>query len=149
MGRELSSKFTPMYRWVIPGILTVVAIYVIWQFGVSGLEGRPELGSALFAVGVSVVLMVIARFYDRAKRVWLESDYITVSDYRREARMDLKDIEAVESTRLAKPERVRLRFAHPTVFGDSIVFFPPVRWFSSPHPIVAELNELVDAAKSQ
>lgn len=144
MRRELSTKFNLMYRWVIPGLLTIAAIAVIWQAGGTGLSGDPELGGALIAITLAVLLMVIARWFDRGKRVWLDDNVLVVSDYRREARIELTDVESVVATRFLKPDRVTIRFHRATVFGDRILFFPPARWFVfSEHPVSQELSRLV------
>lgn len=124
MRRELSSKITPLYRWVVPAILTILAIVVVWRIARVGMPGRADTMSVLLAVTLAVLLMFVARIFDRAKRVWIDDETLIVSDYRREARVALGEIESVEATRLMKPARVRIQFSRPTTFGDSIVFFP-------------------------
>ena len=39
MRRELSTPYTYLYRWVIPGALTVAAVAVIWYFA---RIGKPD-----------------------------------------------------------------------------------------------------------
>ena len=149
MRREVSTKYTLVYRWIIPGLLTIVAIAVIWRVGSAGLRGDPDLLAALVAITTAVLLMVVARWFDRAKRVWLDAETLVISDYRRETSVDLVDIESVVATRFLKPDRVRIRFKRPTIFGDSILFFPPARWLSVPaaHPVADELAQLADEAR--
>lgn len=150
MRRELSSRITPVFRWIIPGLLTVAAVVVIWRFGGLGTPGSTEPASVIVAVLIAVLLFVLARVFDRAKRVWIEEQILIVSDYRTEVRVDLQDIENVEVTRFITPDRVRVRFSRPTQFGDSIVFFPPGRWFklSSSNPVATELEKLAADAKA-
>ena len=74
MRSELSSACTPMYRWVIPGLLTIAALAVIWWLAIPTRGERPDLALALVAVLAALALMTVARFFDRAKRVWLEDD---------------------------------------------------------------------------
>lgn len=148
MRRELSTKFNWMYRWAIPGLLTVAAIAVIWQAGGAGLSGEPDLGDTLIAITSAVLMMVVARWFDRGKRVWLDDNLLVVSDHRREARIELTDIKSVVATRWVKPDRVTIQFRRATVFGNRILFFPPARWFdfSQPHPVSQELSRLVEEA---
>ncbi|MDJ0928092.1 MAG: hypothetical protein QNJ73_10635 [Gammaproteobacteria bacterium] len=147
MRRELSSKATPLYRWVIPAALTILAILVIWRLGGVGTPGRPEAGAMILAISIAAALVVIARILDRAKRVWIEHDVLIVSDYRKEAQVRLGDVANIEATRFVKPDRVRIHFSRATIFGESVVFFPPIHWrdFASRHPVADELQSLVTA----
>lgn len=149
MRRELSSRFTFVYRWVIPGFLTLAAILVVWRFARIGMPGRAGTESVLVGVAIAVALMILARFFDKAKRVWVERNKLVVGHYGREFEVDLAAIDSVEATRLLPPSRVRVRFDRPTRLGDRIVFFPPIRWrsFSTPHPAVDELTRLARAAR--
>ena len=63
-----------MYRWVVPGLLTLVAVIVIWRGGAAGLGEDPNRVVALIAFTTAVLLMVIARWFDRGKGVWLDGD---------------------------------------------------------------------------
>lgn len=151
MRRELSSKITPIFKWVIPALLTIGVIVVIWRVGGVGMPGRPAPASVMQAIVIATLMVVLARIFDKGKRVWVEGKSLIVSDYRTHVHINLNEIESVEVTRFTKPDRVRVRFARPTQFGDSIVFFPPSRWFdfSVRNPIAAELEQLAaDARKS-
>ena len=149
MRRELSSKITPLYRWVIPTILTIGAIVVVWRLAGVGMPGRPEPESLILAIAVAALLIVLARIFDKGKRVWIDEKTLIVSDYRTETRIDLSEIKSVEATRFIKPDRVCVRFSRPTKFGDSIVFFPPSHWFhlSLRNPIAEELERLAGEAR--
>jgi hypothetical protein len=150
MRRELSSRITPLYRWVIPALLTIGAIVVIWRLGGIGMPGRPEPESVMLAIVISALLVILARIFDKGKRVWIDEESLIISDYLKEARINFSEIESIEVARFMKPDRVRVRFSRPTRFGNSIVFFPPFRWFKSSlrNPIAAELEQLAANAKS-
>ena len=150
MRRELSSKATPLYRWVMPAALTVLAVAVIWRLGGVGTAERPEPGTVVLALVIAALLVILARILDRAKRVWIDGDTLIVSDYRKEAQVHVDDIADVEATRFVKPDRVRIRFRHPTIFGDNIVFFPPINWrgLASCHPVAEDLRALVAAGSA-
>lgn len=147
MRRELSSRHAYIYRWVIPALLTLGAVAAIWEFAITR-PGQSDMLSVATGVLIAAALMILARILDRAKRVWLDGDSLVVSDYRHEARVDLADIERVTQTRFFWPERVRICFSRPTLFGDSIVFFPPLRFTGllSPHPVVADLSSRAEEA---
>ncbi|MDP6435997.1 MAG: hypothetical protein QF790_01070 [Gammaproteobacteria bacterium] len=144
MRRELSTRATPLFRFVIPAILTINAGIVIWYFGRIGLPGRPDTVSAILGVLLAAALMILARILDRAKRVWVDGDKLIVSDYRREIEIGLAEIGRVTTTPWFNPSRIVVHFKGPTRFGDKIMFFPGTHWFSrsTQHPVAAELEEL-------
>lgn len=148
MRNELSSPFTPFYRWVLPTLLSVAAGVVVWRLARIGLPGRPEPLDVMAAVVIATVLIVVARILDRGKRVWIDGQQLIVSDFRKEIRVPFSAIRQVETTRFWKPDRVQIRFLQPTRFGDSIVFFTPGRWldFSSRNPVAEKIERLVSGA---
>ena len=113
------------------------------------MPGRPEPELLMLAIFIAALLIVLARIFDRAKRVWIDSESLFISDYRTEVRVDFSEVESVEVTRFMKPDRVRVRFCRPTQFGDSIVFFPPSQWFKFPvrNPIATELEQIASDAR--
>jgi hypothetical protein len=147
MHRELSSGITPFFRWVIPALLSIAAIVVIWRIGGVGMPGGS--GSLTLAIVIATLLVVLARIFDRAKRVWIDAGSLIVSDYRTEVRVKLDEITSVEITPYMKPDRVRVHFCRATKFGDSVVFFPPIRGFNIllRSPVAAELKQLAAAAR--
>jgi len=139
--RELSSKLAPVYRWVIPGLLTVAAVYVVWRYAI---RGEPDTGALVLAWLTAAGCVLLARVLDRAKRVWIEDNKLIINDFRRTAAVDLSRIASVRTTPLFKPDRIVVRFSEPTIFGDKIVFYPRVRWarLTSAHPVARELIEM-------
>ena len=124
MRRELSSKLTPLYRWVIPAALTIGAIYAIWKLAIEGVQDKPDFLNVVLAVAAASAMAIYARYLDRAKRVWLDDDKLVVSDYRQETQIDISDVDSVASARLLWPTRINIKFARPSVFGERIAFFP-------------------------
>ena len=150
MRRELSSKLTPLYRWIIPTILTIAAVVVVWRLAGLGMPGRPEPASLVVALVMVALLLIVARIFDKGKHVWIDDNALIVSDYRKQTRIDLSEVESVEATRFMKPDRVCVRFNRTTIFGDNIVFFPPSQWFRVPsrNPIAVELERLASEARN-
>ena len=150
MQKMLSSRLTPVYRWVIPTLLTFAAIATIWVFARLGSPEEAETTSVLLGVLIALGMVVIARWLDRAKKVWLEGDRIVVSDFSTEVRVALSDIAEVNATRFVKPDRVKLRLTKTTRFGDTVIFFPPCNWFRllQPDPTADKLRELAKKARS-
>ena len=140
MRRQISSRFTFLYRWVIPGLLTVAALLAIWLLAVSRTSGPPAFIDALGGFAIAVALFSIARIFDRAKWVWLDDNQLLVSDTNQEIAAPLGEIDRVTVTPLFRPYRVRIWFRNPTVFGPSVAFFPPLS-ITVPK-IVEELRQL-------
>lgn len=149
MRRELSARYTFVYRWVIPGFLSVAAIAVIWSFAKVGQPGPPDTGALLAGVAIAVGLMVVARFFDRAKRVWIEGETLVVSAYGKDVPIPLGDVESVSVARFVKPDRVTIRFCRATTWGNQIVFFPPLQWrkVGQPHAVVTDVAAAAQAAR--
>jgi hypothetical protein len=57
--RELSTPYTFVYRWVIPGCLTLAAIVVIWRFARIDTPDRPETLEVLVGVAIAVALVLV------------------------------------------------------------------------------------------
>lgn len=149
MRRELSSSFTPLYRWILPALLSIAAGIVVWRLARIGMPGRPAPVDVAAAVAIAAALITVARILDRGKRVWIDGQQLIVSDYRHEIQIPFSAIRRIETTRFWKPDRVRIRFIQPTRFGDSIVFFTPGRWldFSERNPVAEEIRRLVAVAE--
>lgn len=140
MRRQLSSRYTYMYRWVIPSLLTVGAVTTIGFFAVQSATGSLGTRAALTGVAIALIFVLIARIFDRAKWVWLENEYLIVSDSNQELTIEIGEIERIGTTPYFWPHRVRIWFRQPTIFGDNIAFFPPL---SLRPPLVSrELQEL-------
>ena len=141
--RELSSRYTPLYRWVIPAFLSIVAVIVVLlAAGIDG-SGAPNAAEVLSALVIAALCVLLARWLDRAKRVWLDDASLIVYDYKNEAAIPLEDIASVEASRYLRPDRVTVRFAKPTIFGTKISFFPPRDGLGlgSEHPLAGELMQ--------
>ena len=148
MRRELSTPYTFVYRWVIPGCLTLGAIFAIWRFARINASDRPETLEVLVGVAIAVALMIVARFFDKAKRVWIDGNTLILSAYGKEAQVQLSEVASVSTPSLVKSDRIQLHFSRPTIFGDKIVFFPPFRMRRrrmAAHPVLTELDELINA----
>jgi len=144
--RELSSTFTPIYRWVIPALLSIAAIVFIWRVAVSNSPGTTEI---TIVVALAAGCVILARWLDKAKRVWIDEESLLVSDYRREDTIKLVEIDRVTATRWLRPDRVTITFTRPTIFGNKVVFFPARKGFrlAAPHPIARELTESIDRSR--
>ena len=122
MRRELSSTFFWVYRWLIPGLLTLAAVAVLWVFALS----ETGSGDVFPALILSALLMILARLYDRAKRVWLEEDHLIVGWYKQETPIPLGNILEVNRTPGLWPPRICIRLSKPAPFGERLCFFPPL-----------------------
>lgn len=141
MTRTISSAQTFFTKFVLPGLWIPIfggAVVVAWM----GLM-PPEIKAAIllaWLVGATIMWRTCARL----KRVRLGDGTLYISNYFREIRAPLAEIEEVTENRWTNIHPVTVRFRHETDFGSLITFMPKVRMFGlwRSHPIVAELRKL-------
>lgn len=145
MRRELSTRFTWIYRWLIPGVLSVIALIALWRFLI-GKDGQSDALSLVTGIAIAAAAICLARVFDRAKRVWIDGNQLIFAAYGKEYTKSMSDIVHVSETAYLRPHRIRLVFNTPTRFGTSIVFFPPVRfveWLGE-HTCTSELRRCLE-----
>jgi hypothetical protein len=146
--RRISSRFTALIKFVVPGIfLLAILDLLLW----------PDESYVLFSDDVPLELVwlvpiagfVITLLYARRlKAVSMDDKYLYISNYRREITIPLRHIGSVREFLLSEPRRITIHSRHRTEFGKKIVFLAKFRladlW--SRHTIV---NELMQFAPSQ
>ncbi len=142
MRQELSASYAWLYRWGLSGLLTLTALATLWFFADMGTDQPPQTGKVIIGVLLAAMQVVLARTFDRAKRVWLEGSKLIVYDFNQTAEIDLGNIECVEVMPFFWPHRVKVLFRQPTVFGDWVVFFPRL-CVSVRHPVIETLKSAV------
>jgi hypothetical protein len=149
MRRELSAPYTFLYRWIIPGALTVAAVAAIWSFARIGKPEAAQTTAVLTGVAIAFALMTLARWFDGAKRVWIDDDALVVAAYGKEIPIPLANVGRISQTGAVWPVRITIAFRDATAWGQKIVFFPPLRARGpvTPHPAVAELERAVRSAR--
>ncbi len=133
MRQELSASYALIYRWGVSGLLTLTALTTLWFFADMGTDQSPQTGKVVIGVLLAALQVLLARTFDRAKRVWLEGNKLIVYDFNQTAEIELGNVDRVEVMPFFWPHRVKVHFAKPTVFGDWVVFFPRL-CFSVRHP---------------
>jgi hypothetical protein len=78
----------------------------------------------------------------RIKRVAMDERWLYVSNYIREIRVPLEEINAVWDNRWIDGGLITVGFSRDTELGSRIAFIPRMRWWGSfrPHPVVAEIE---------
>ena len=157
--RAISSALTFIYKVIFPPVwIGGFALATIFLFAGGGTGFRDTAGNPLppqmkwyFLLGTVAGGALLYRFCVRLKRVELDDAALYVSNYAREIRVPLRDIEDVTENRWINIHPVTVHFFRETEFGTSIVFMPEVRWFAffSSHPIVAELREAARRARGE
>ena len=124
MHQELSTRLTPVYRWVIPTLLSIGAVLSVWFLAIENVAGIARGWAIVAGVSLAAAMVLIARILDRAKRVWLLDDRILVSDFQHGTEIPVHDIAAVGSTPWFRPRRIVIALKQPCIFGSRIMFFP-------------------------
>ena len=154
MERELSSQWTFVVKYVVPGIwiplvgLQVIAAYLapvkVIYTGAPGVAPLFAAGNVLifWLFGSALVLW----FALPIQRVRLSDGAILVSNYFNEWRVPFALIESVSQNRWVQNRPVTIQLRADVGCGTSIKFLPPRRWFLfrfwREDPVVTELRRL-------
>jgi hypothetical protein len=121
--------------WITGFGLGTVAVFLA--------HNTPNEMKGLFLVMWPVGSAFIYWWCIRLKRVRMDETYLYVSNYRREARIPLRQVAAVSENRWVNIHPVTIEFRSSTEFGDRVIFMPKMRWlgFWTSHPVVAQIRE--------
>jgi hypothetical protein len=149
--RCISSRATWWYKRIFPivwfGFLVVFVIVNVFVIPGAALSWVPAvLVAAIMAVvGYSAMKRFILDLVDGA---WDDGDALIVKNGSDSDRIALSDISNVGYSPLMNPPRVTLSLHKPSRFGDKVSFCAPIRAFAfTPHPVVEDLIQRVDAAR--
>jgi hypothetical protein len=144
--RLVSSAFTGFHKLFTLLILTVgSALFAIGAICVVVFRNEPFflLFPIVFIAFGTYSWRRMARLVDS---VCLDGSDLVVQNKDNVERVPLRQVLGVESHVFFNPERIVLTLREPCRFGETIGFLPPVRLFRlpfSPHPLAAELNDLI------
>lgn len=159
MARRISTKWTFFFKYIFP--VTILTIFTI-QTGLMyccpdqvRLRGHSDILEV--RQGFALALLFAAGFLYwpcmRLKRVRIAGHELLVSNYLKEIHVPLSQVEKISgSDSWLGSGHLKIHFSQPTEFGRSIVFMPTERWFPcyfTEHPVVAELEELVQTARKE
>jgi hypothetical protein len=138
MRRTLSSPQTFVMKFILPALcLTGFAAAAVLLRHSPPADGRWQF------LGVTVLAAVfLYRSCIRVKRVAMDERWLYVSNYVREIRVPLEEINAVWDNRSIHCGLITVGFSRDTELGSRITFIPRMRWWGSfrPHPVVAEIE---------
>src|ERR1700694_1896501 len=142
MTTRLSSGSTFFFKFILPAIFVAVV-----GFNVIGFVLGWFTGGALVVVQGFLLLMLVLIVWrcSPLKRVRLDDDALLISDYRREIRVPLKEVVAIEEPLWRRDRRVTLHFRSRTNFGDKVEFIPKGVFFlpSRASRVADELRRLI------
>jgi hypothetical protein len=145
MKRRLSSSATIIVKFIFPAIWLCGWAWLSYE--TLSFSDEPHWLPILIW-GVALAVFYWLGF--RLKDVFVDGDYIYISNHFREVRIPLIEIEAVTENFLTNPKHIKIKFTKPTAFGSKIVFTPYAMWFAPlrKHPLVDEINQLVKKKKN-
>jgi hypothetical protein len=148
--RTISSDQTFGAKYVAPAIVVLVfdvaAVSLWWdpsEWPMSLIHASADPIRWVFAA-VAVLLTIGSLWFGvRLKAVKLDDDALYISNFRREIRVPLGDIDSVAVEGWSTSQVVAVTFQSETAFGRKIVFMPKLRFLSfGEPPVVAELQQL-------
>ncbi len=88
--------------------------------------------------------------YSRIKRVAIDEDFLCVSNYFRSEEIPLDNVDSITDNIWLDSHPVTIHLKEPCFFGRKIIFMPRMLFlFFQHHPIVKELQNELDARKSE
>ena len=81
----------------------------------------------------------------RLKKVQVDGRNVYISNYIQSTEIDISAIKSVSGSLFLSPELVWFKTEPPSIFGQTIVFMPPLRFSFgfTQHPLVEELKDRV------
>lgn len=151
MRRNLSSAQTFLMKFVFPTVwlagFVAATVLLFTTGGLSEPHGLPPPPALKWVFLGVTVLGAVCLYWCcmRLKRVEIDEQWLYVSNYRREIRVLLRDIEEVFENRWVNIHPITLALRHETEFGSHITFMPKTRWwgFRRSHPVVHELENAI------
>ncbi len=134
------SRVFPMAWTTVVGLIVLLG----WT-GVLGDALEPMALKVGITAAWALGSLIFFRRFAGLEEVWLDGDDLLVGDPKRGTRISLRDVRAVEESRLRQVKRITLRLGRPTPLGSSVTFVPKglvtflFPWASS--PVAAQLRE--------
>lgn len=155
MRRTLSSAQTFLMKFIFPSLWLVgfaTATVVLFTTGGGGDAPRsPPLAELKWFFLAATVLGGAFLYWGcmRLKRVEIDDQWVYISNFVRETRVPLRDIEDVSENRWINIRPVTIGFRRDTEFGPRVTFMPKTRFrgFWQAHPVVGELEGAVRAVR--
>ncbi|MBX3290767.1 MAG: hypothetical protein KF855_15740 [Acidobacteria bacterium] len=141
---RLSSSITFIHKFISPFVsLLAIVIMIRFVHGATLRQFPPFYMLILFVAFAGGMAMTAWLSY-KIKKVFVEGDYLIVSDYKKEIAVPLSDIYDVTEMRWMQPYWITISFRKTTEFGDSILFVPPFRLLSFwvANPLVEEIRSM-------
>lgn len=146
MAKSLSSDLTFLVKFVVfPVSITLFGGGALLAlFSPDSIPA--EWGRGVFVAGMSLGFVAHVAMYSCAyaklKRVELNGDTLSLSNFFQDAETSLDNLQSVSGSLLMYPELVWLEFRQPTPFGKKIVFIGKYRFLAgwTLHPVVHELR---------
>jgi hypothetical protein len=135
MEKLVSSRLTPLYKFVMPvvlGALIGYGDYVVWiahhsairntLTGILSVEAWPILIALSIGFMAAVLWIAIP-----LKRVVLTADGLWISNYVVKTFVPLSEIQEVDQLSWTQPRRATIKFRNRTVFGKRLTVIPPMQ----------------------
>jgi len=154
--RDLSSKQTLFIKFVIPVLVIALLIFVVARGMTVGQGSHWSIGALLFSamgwlflISLGIAGYLVWWSLARLKRVCMDDQFLYVSDYFKEIKVPLLEVEDIREIPWSKYHPITIKFQWGTEFGPDVVFVPKMSWFPyrASHPVVDEIWEAVKQAK--
>jgi hypothetical protein len=128
MRRPLSSEITFIWKVIFPAVwIGGFAVGTILMLGYLALDGGNGKGPPAEMIWGMPLILLVGSFFlyfwcMRLKSVSMDDEALYVSNYLKEVRIPLSEVQKVEQDSIPNTHPITVTFARPTAFGKTIVF---------------------------
>jgi len=144
---RLSSAGTSIHKRIFPGLFFGISGIMFFALLVGVIKDGQNMNSLLGPIALATIGYVMMRLFVwvLVDEVWDDNDSLVVRNNGREVRIDLLYIININHSICSRPEYVKLTLREPCVFGSTIKFLPPYRFFTwGKPPVVKKLAQRID-----
>jgi hypothetical protein len=143
MKTRLSSSITFFWKYIFSTLWLGgfgLGTFIIVDIHGIGEESQP------FLIGLVIGLVFIYYGLLRAKAVYIDENYLYVSNFIKEVNIPLESIKEVSEYATSSPRLIFIKFKNETEFGKKIMFIGRSHsfLFFSTHPSVKEIRKRIN-----
>ena len=140
--RTFSSSLTFFYKYIFT--LVWVGFFGFGTISMFLSDSSSDAPKYQFLFTWIIGTLLVYLICGRLKKVQIEDRKVYISNYFQSTEIDISALKSVSGSIFLAPELVWFKVEPSSIFGQTIIFMPPLRIFCgfTQHPLVKELKDL-------